>query len=171
MSGLGVIPPWQTLLPELRKFPALTDVPDEQLLWLLKRATDETFADGTVIFKLGDALNNFNLLLAGCVRPDGGPNGAADEIMTFEPYSTMGVLPYSRLTKAASFGYVEGDVRWLALHRDHLKPMTQTCYELTAALVRQMTNRVRSFTAQQQQTDKSATTTCPVCWPGSWMTW
>ncbi len=144
------------LLPELHKFSALTDVPDEQLLWLLDRATDETFADGTVMFKPGDALDHFNLLLAGRVRLDGGPNGAGDEIMTFEPYSTMGVLPYSRLTKAASFGYAEGDVRWLGLHRDHLKPMTQTCYELTAALVQQMTNRVRSFTAQQQQTDKLA---------------
>ncbi len=145
-----------SLLPKLHKFPALAGVPDEQLRWLLDRATDETFADGTVIFKPGDALDHFNLLLTGRVRLDGGPNGAGDEIMTFEPYSTMGVLPYSRLTKAASFGYAEGNVRWLALHRDHLKPMTGDCYELTAALVQQMTNRVRSFTAQQQQTDKLA---------------
>ena len=145
-----------SLLPDLQKFPALADVPDEQLRWLLEHATDETFADGTVIFKPGDALDHFNLLLTGCVRLDGGPNGAGDEIMTFDPYSTMGVLPYSRLMKADSFGYAEGDVRWLALHRDHLKPMTQICYDLTAALVQQMTNRVRSFTAQQQQTDKLA---------------
>jgi signal transduction histidine kinase len=144
------------LLSELHKFPAFTDVPDEQLLWLLDHADEETFADGTVIFKPGDALNHLNLLLTGRVRLDNGPNGTADELAVFESYSTLGVLPYSRLAKAASFGRAEGQMRWLALHRDYLKPMTQTCYELTAAFVRQMTNRVRTFTAQQQQTDKLA---------------
>lgn len=142
-----------SLLSELHKFPALADVPDEQLLWLLERATDETFADGTAVFKPGDPLDHLNLLLSGRIQLNDG-TGSADEIAIFEPYSTLGILPYSRLTEAGSFGYAQGETRWLALHRQQIKPMTQECYELTAALVQQMTNRVRSFTAQQQQTDK-----------------
>jgi signal transduction histidine kinase len=145
-----------TLLEILKKFPEFTTVPDEQLQWLIDRAEEVTYEQETILYKPGEPADHLMLLLEGRVRIDNGSSGVGDELYMYDPHSILGVLPFSRMKSFPSRFVTHTPVRMLRLHRDHLLGMIQTCYELTASLVQQMTSRVRYFTKQAQQNDKLA---------------
>lgn len=141
-------------LQTLQSFPNFADVPAEQLQWLAERLEERHITEPTTLINAGASIDYLTILVKGRVRIDG---GAADDILVYEaPGSISGVLPYSRL-KTATFPIVaEAETTLLQLHRDHLREMAQTCYELTEVMVRQMTDRVRDFTRQIQQEEKMA---------------
>jgi signal transduction histidine kinase len=145
-----------TLLEILKKFPEFTTVPDEQLQWLIDRAEEVMYEQETILYKPGEPADHLMLLLEGRVRIDNGSSGVGDELYMYDPHSILGVLPFSRMKSFPSRFVTHTPVRMLRLHRDHLLGMIQTCYELTASLVQQMTSRVRYFTKQAQQNDKLA---------------
>ena len=145
-----------TLLESLRQFPALEVVPDVQLQWLIDHSEEITFPAHHVISNPGDIVDHLTLVLDGRIVIDSGQNGSGDDIAQFEPHSFMGVLPFSRLREIRNRVITDAPSRVLQLHRDHLRELTQTHYELTEALVQQMTTRVREFTRQTQQEDKMA---------------
>ncbi|RIV18704.1 GHKL domain-containing protein [Fibrisoma montanum] len=138
----------------LKQFPAFSAVPPEQLRWLLDRAEEESYPREHVITKPGEPIDYLTLVLDGRIRIDGGPNGQADEIAVYDPHSILGLLPFSRLVKAVSRVVAEQPSHVLLLHRNHLHEMPAACYELTEALVHQMTTRVRDFTKLVQQNEK-----------------
>ncbi|GAA4412008.1 ATP-binding protein [Nibrella viscosa] len=143
------------MLAALRQFPAFAAVPDEQLQWVIDHSEEQTFADNAVIRMPGDPADHMLLILEGKIRVDSAMGNAGDELI-FEPTTVTGVLPFSRLKNAISRWCAIGNVRWLALHRSNLRAMVKECYELTEALVHQMTTRVRDFTRQTQQNEKLA---------------
>ncbi|AQG80838.1 sensor histidine kinase [Spirosoma montaniterrae] len=145
-----------TILDTLRQFPAFSDVPNEQLQWLADHADEQTYPADTVIYKAGDAIDHLMLLIDGRVRLDTGPDSAPDEIAVYTSHSILGVLPFSRLTKASVRITAEKPTYTLLLHRKQFREMAQVGYELTGAFVQQMTTRVRDFTKQTQQEDKMA---------------
>ena len=145
-----------TLQETLHKFPVLENVPDDQLQWLIDHAEEISFAAETVINKPGAPIDYLMLLLEGRIRIDAGPNGVGDEVLSFEPYSVLGVLPFSRLKNGVNWTMATTNVRLLRLHRNHLPDLIHSCYELTENLVHQMTTRVRDFTKQTQQNEKLA---------------
>jgi signal transduction histidine kinase len=138
----------------LRQFPNFAEVPPEQLQWFADHAEENHFPEQTTTSPAGAPIDYLTVLLEGRIRIDA---GAADDIVVYdEPGSILGLLPYSRL-KAASFPVVaDANTMVLQLHRDHLRQMTEHCYELTAVMVWQMTDRVRDFTRQIQQGEKMA---------------
>ena len=139
-------------LAELTTFPTLQTVPNEQLQWLLDRAQEQHYAAGHMLHKPGDPIDHLRLLLAGEMTIGAEP----DELLHYAAPAITGVLPFSRLTEGVQVVTIDADARMLELHRDHLREMTTACYELTAALVQQMTDRVRNFTQQAQQEEKLA---------------
>jgi len=142
------------LLSTLRQFPNLADVPDNQLQWFVDRAEQKHFSEQTTTTEAGAAINYLTVLLDGRIRIDG---GAADDLVVYDtPGSILGILPYSRLKETTFALIADPDTTVLQLHRDHLREMTQQCYELTAVMVQQMTDRVRDFTRQIQQGEKMA---------------
>ncbi|MBD2753161.1 ATP-binding protein [Spirosoma validum] len=143
------------LVENLRLFPAFEAVPDEQLQWFIDRAEEVTFPRETVIHKANEPVDYLILLLDGRIRIDVGANGAGDEII-YETQSILGMLPFSRMKKFPSRLIAEKQAHVLQLHRDHLRDLIHTCYELTEAFVHQMTTRVRDFTKMTQQTEKMA---------------
>ncbi|CCH51473.1 histidine kinase [Fibrisoma limi BUZ 3] len=140
----------------LKQFPAFAAVPSEQLQWLLDRAEEQSYSREQVITKAGEPIDHLTLVLDGRIRIDGGPNGQADEIAVYESHGILGLLPFSRMVKAVSRIVAEQPAHVLLLHRTHLREMPATCYELTEALVHQMTTRVRDFTKLVQQNEKLA---------------
>ncbi|QJW88379.1 cyclic nucleotide-binding domain-containing protein [Spirosoma taeanense] len=144
-----------TLLENLRQFPAFENVPDEQLQWLIDRAEEQTYGQEEVIYAPDIPVDHLMLLLDGRIRIDG-PNGVSDEIASYEPHSVLGVLPFSRIKTIPNRLVAEKPARVLRLHRDHVRELAHTHYELTEALVHQMTTRVRDFTRQVQQNEKMA---------------
>ncbi len=145
-----------TLLESLRQFPAFNAVPDEQLQWLIDHADEQSFPAHHVINNPGDIVDHLSLVLDGRIVIDSGQNGSGDDIARFEPHSFLGVLPFSRLREIRNRVITDAPTRVLQLHRDHLRELTQTHYELTQAFVQQMTTRVRDYTRQTQQEDKMA---------------
>ena len=145
-----------TLLESLHQFPAFKAVPDEQLQWLIDRSEEQSLPAQHVINNPGDVVDHLTLVLDGRIVIDSGQNGSGDDIARFEPYSFLGVLPFSRLREIRNRVITDTPTRVLQLHRDHLRELTQTNYELTQALVQQMTTRVRDYTRQTQQEDKMA---------------
>lgn len=91
------------------------------------------------------------LLLKGRIRIDSGVNGVGDVLLTYEPHSVLGVLPFSRLKTNTNHVVAETPVQLLRLHRDRLTDLIHSCYELTESLVHQMTTRVRDFTKQRSK--------------------
>ena len=144
------------LLESLQKFPAFENVPDEQLQWVIDRAEDVTFPKETIIYKPGEPVDYLMLLAEGRIRIEAGSNGTSDELLTYEPHSILGVLPFSRMKSIPNRMVAETKTNVLRLHRDHLPELIRACYELTEALVHQMTTRVRDFTKMTQQTEKMA---------------
>ena len=141
-----------TLLDQIRQFPPFETVPDEQLQWLIDRGEERTFAQHDAINKPGEPVDNLMLVLDGHISI----GNSGDEIATYPPQSILGVLPFSRLTKAVSRVVADEPTRVLLLHRDHFRTLAHECYDLTETLVHQMTTRVRDFTRQAQQNEKLA---------------
>lgn len=140
-------------LTDLRTFPAFEPVPDEQLQWLLDRAQEATYPANYTLNKSGDPIDHLRLLLEGSISI---VESGAEDLIEYTAPAILGVLPYSRLDKATFPVVTDTAVRVLDLHRDQLREMAVSCYELTAALVQQMTDRVRNFTQQAQQEEKMA---------------
>lgn len=139
-------------LPLLKQFPTFRSVPDEQLQWLADRVSEETYPAETILHNAGDPVDHLMLLVDGQVRVENG----GDEIIDYEPTSTMDTLPFSRMKTATNLTITTDVIRELLLHRDQFRALTTQCYELTEALVQQMTIRVRDFTRLIQQADKLA---------------
>ncbi|UFH54009.1 Crp/Fnr family transcriptional regulator [Spirosoma sp. KNUC1025] len=144
------------LLENLRLFPAFEQVPDDQLQWFIDRAEEITFPAESVIYKPNEQVDYLILLLEGRIRVDTGANGSGDEIISYDPHSILGLLPFSRMKSIPNRLVVEKKARTLRLHRDHLRELIDSCYELTEAFVHQMTTRIRDFTKMTQQTEKMA---------------
>ncbi len=144
------------LLDTIHQFPALKDVPDAQLQWLIEQSEEVSYPAKTAINKPGSSADYLILLLKGRIRIDDATNGVGDELLLFEPHSVLGVLPFSRMKTNVNWVIAETDVRVLQLHRSHLPDLIHACYELTENLVHHMTTRVRDFTKITQQNDKLA---------------
>ncbi|MVM40605.1 cyclic nucleotide-binding domain-containing protein [Spirosoma sp. HMF3257] len=144
------------LLETLRQFPALAGVPDEQLQWLIDRSSEVDFPAETILYKPNDPVAYLILLLEGRIRIESGSNGIGDELLTYDAHSILGVLPFSRMKNFPNRLVAEKATRLLQFHRDQMTELIHTCYELTEALVHQMTTRVRDFTKLTQQNEKMA---------------
>lgn len=140
-------------LADLHAFPAFEHVPDEQLDWLIAHAEEATYPANHTLNKAGDPIDHLRLLLDGSISI---VEAGGEPLLEYVAPAILGVLPYSRMTEANLPLVTDTSVRTLDLHRDHLRDMTTGCYELTAALVQQMTDRVRNFTQQAQQEEKMA---------------
>jgi signal transduction histidine kinase len=140
-------------LTELRTFPHFENVPDEQLQWLLDRATEATYPANHTLTAPGEAIDHLRLLLDGRISI---VETAGEDMLEYVAPALLGLLPYSRLSEAKHPIVTDTPARVLDLHRSHLRALTTECYELTEALVQQMTDRVRNFTQQAQQEEKMA---------------
>lgn len=143
-------------LAHLRQFPAFANVPDEQFRWFIDHAEEMSFPKDAALYKPNDPADYLILLLEGRIRLDAGPNGSGDELISYEPYAMLGLLPFSRMKSSNNWLMTAAPTRVLRLHRDHLTELIRTCYEMTEAFVHQMTTRVRDYTKQTQQNEKLA---------------
>ncbi|GAB3945848.1 ATP-binding protein [Spirosoma harenae] len=144
------------LLETLRQFPDFKLVPDDQLQWFIERADEVSYPEEVVIYKPNESADYLMLLLEGRVRIETGAGGPGDELLLYDAYSILGLLPFSRMKRFPNRLVAEKQTTILRLHRDHLRKLIHTCYELTEVLVHQMTTRVRDYTKLTQQNEKMA---------------
>lgn len=138
----------------LKTFDALKDVPEDQLQWLIDHSDCRELADGEKLFEPGKPIDFTNFIIGGRLRMYFYIGGVKREIGDSEPGDITGYLPYSRGKIAAGYGVAIEKLQIMTFPRSKMRELIQTHFELTAALVHVMTNRVREFTAMQQQNEK-----------------
>jgi len=138
----------------LRENALLQSVASDQLNWLLERAECRSFPADTCLYRPGDPIDHLYILLEGRIHLYTLQAGQQLELGIWEGGSLTGVLPFSRMKESVAYWQTLDPTTALTLHRDHFREMIQTQYELTEALVHQMTTRVRESTRQMQQNDK-----------------
>ncbi|MEL7530921.1 MAG: ATP-binding protein, partial [Bacteroidota bacterium] len=123
-----------------------------QLQWMLDKSEILHLKVGDFLFKAGDPSDFLLVVLEGKFRiyfPE-----QRREMFLVEANAITGILPYSRLQSGVANAEAVKDAIVVRFHKEGFPEMISTQHELTTALVHVMTNRVRNFTALQQQNEK-----------------
>ncbi|NOK86059.1 MAG: cyclic nucleotide-binding domain-containing protein [Chloroflexi bacterium AL-W] len=142
------------ILQALQEVPELSQVPKEQLQWLLDHSELLTYEAGALLFKSGEIPQNMFIILGGRIRIWFEQLGKAREIGSLEKGDISGMLPYSRLKMTKGNGLVMDQALVLATNKELFPEMIRTQYDLVEALVHSMANRIRNFTTLQVQNEK-----------------
>ncbi|MXV49689.1 GHKL domain-containing protein [Pedobacter sp. HMF7647] len=138
----------------LGKIEILKDVPYEQLQWFLDNSVYREFRAGEFLFEPGDTILGTHIMITGKVRLYIYQGNNKRELVTYEAGSISGYLPYSRGKIAAAYGEFITDGALMTFPIEKIPELVKFHFELTQALVHMMTNRVREYTAFQQQNEK-----------------
>ncbi|MBS1527078.1 MAG: Crp/Fnr family transcriptional regulator, partial [Bacteroidetes bacterium] len=138
----------------LKTFEDLKDVPDDQLQWLIDRSDCRMYAAGDQLTVKGKPIAGPHFIISGGLRLMMTQNGSTREISSSGPGSITGYLPFSRAKVATVDSQAVGETQIMSFDTTQINEMIKTQFELTQALVHVMTNRVRNFTALQQQNEK-----------------
>lgn len=138
----------------LQSIDALKDVPIEQLQWFLDHSSVIKLQQDEFLFKNGDRNKGTYIVVEGSVRLCMQQGNEMREVATFEAEDITGHLPFSRNKVAGGTGQAVTDLTYLLFPIEQEETMIRSQFELTQALVHVMANRIRSFTALQQQNEK-----------------
>ncbi|MDB5017123.1 MAG: glnL [Mucilaginibacter sp.] len=138
----------------LKTFDTLKNVPDNQLQWLIDNCIIRLLQDGEYLTVQGEPLAGPHFLISGRLVLYLIQNGIRREIATSGAGDITGYLPYSRGIIATVSSRAVGELQVMSLPTERIREMIRDQFELTQALVHVMSNRVREFTALQQQNEK-----------------
>lgn len=138
----------------LKNFEALQNVPDKELKWLLDSCEEHLIPDGEIFTSPEQTLNGPHFIIEGQFKGYYVQNGSKRELGTFGAGRITGYLPYSRGTLASIYMRADGDVHILSYPTNKIREMIKDHFEITQALVHIMSNRIREYTALQQQNEK-----------------
>ena len=130
------------------------EVPLDQLQWLIDNSEHLEMHEGSYFFKSGDPVRGAYIVISGRMRLYVMHNREMQEINVLASGDISGMLPFSRGISATVNAKVLEDTTVMLLPTEKFREMISRFYELTAALVHVMTNRVRNYTSMQQQNEK-----------------
>lgn len=137
-----------------KTFEALADVPEDQLQWLIDQSDCREYEDGELLVEPGQPIVGTHFIISGKLRIYIPIGGVKRELGDFKPGSITGYMPYSRATVSTGYGRTIGITQIMIFPIGKIEEMIKHHFDLTQALVHVMTNRVRTFTALQQQNEK-----------------
>jgi signal transduction histidine kinase len=135
-------------------FDDLKNVPADQLEWLIANSRQYELAEGEHLTTQGQPLTGPHFIISGKLLVYFTQAGATREIATVTDGDITGYLPYSRGVVATASSRALTDMQLLTFDTAKMREMIRDQFERTQALVHVMSNRVRSFTAMQQQNEK-----------------
>ncbi len=144
------------ILKDLRSFPPISDLTDDQLMWLVPRLQEIQFSPGEVLAKEGSPADKFYFLLEGEFeyRFD---SGTPDErVYIAKPGNIGGRLPFSRLTHWNGTFSAITTGRILVGSTDIFPEMIHDAPFIIERLVAVMSDRIRYATKEDQQQDRLA---------------
>ena len=139
---------------DLRVVTELTNLPEDQLEWILANSTFKTLKVGEHLFEIGDPIDTMYIFLEGEVDIRVERKGQYKSVASIRNHEISGALPFSRATNAIGNGVVTRDVVALLLPKSTFKEITSNFYELTEVLVHKMTTRTREFAKNNVQREK-----------------
>lgn len=140
----------------LLQFNELNAVPVEQLQWLEEHSKIVNYNDGEFITEELNKIDGPHFILEGRAIIFIKQGNENREIAVFSKGNIFGYLPYSRSVIAGVNSQAIGPVKVMSFNTSEIQTMIRDHFELTQALVHIMNNRIREFTALQQQNDKMA---------------
>jgi len=138
----------------LKSLDVFANVPENQLQWFMDNSVDRLIPDGEHLFAAGDPITGPHLVVAGGIQFYMMQQGKKREFVIFHAGEVTGYLPYSRGKIAIGAASAVGELQLMSFPTEKVQEMIKDHFELTQALVHVMSNRVRDFTAQQQQNEK-----------------
>lgn len=138
----------------LAAFPVLSEVPREQIEWVVDRGELQQLSAGERFFKKGDPIDTLMMILEGSTVFRMTQNGQYKTLGQSNKGDISGALPYSRAQSASAEGVAVLDTIIFALKKEHFHDLICECQEFTEVLVHLMTDRVRDFTRRAQQNEK-----------------
>ena len=140
----------------IRKIKELSQVPEDQLQWLVDQSEQFSLKQGEKLFRAGDPVDRMLVILSGSFSIQIQQAGQFRLVSKVEAPVVTGLLPYSRAKEAVAYAVANTDSEILALGRDKFHDMIIGKEDLTTALVHIMSSRIRDFTRQEQINDKMA---------------
>ncbi|CAM4036888.1 Cyclic nucleotide-binding domain-containing protein [Pedobacter westerhofensis] len=138
----------------LQAIGSLKDVPDDQLQWFIDRSRILELPAGASIFKPGELIPGPFIIISGKVRLCMPAGQELHEVGTYEAGAIGGNLPFSRAKVSNVITEVAEDLIYLQFPLNQLEEMIRSQFGLTQALVHVMANRIREYTAFEQQNEK-----------------
>ena len=143
---------------DLKHVVALSDLPDDQLQWLIDHSEYFEFSDGEIIAKYGEPAEVMWIGLEGKVSFYMYINGKQVHYFTFENGNASGgvggLLPYSRMKTYPGYSYAMGNVKLLKLNKKHFPELEVMNPDFIQRLIGYMTERARVFATTQLQHEK-----------------
>src|SRR3954452_7952321 len=143
---------------ELKKVIALSELPDEQLQWILDRSEYSEYEDGTQIKKTGDEADVMIIILEGKISFYFDYHGRlvyyfyyANEALTG---GVGGLFPYSRMKFYPGCSFASGHVRCLKLHKKYFPDLELLNPGFIQQLIGYMTERAKLVATTQSQHEK-----------------
>src|SRR5579859_2423341 len=138
---------------ELRCVTALSDLPEEQLVWFLSAVEDISLQAGETFVREGDPADWMIVFLEGLFQWRGEFGGDAVSLPAHAG-EVSGVFPFSRMKQFTVTGRALTDGRLLKFPAALFPELIQKMPELTTRLVAIMSDRIREGTRIEQQRDR-----------------
>ena len=138
---------------ELRRVPAFSDLPDDQLDWFLSHAQEMQLAAGEIYVRAGDPADSMIVILEGQIQFRG-EFGGETIMITIKSGEVTGMLPFSRMKQFGVTGRAVTEGRILKFPASLFPELVQKMPELTTRLVALMSDRIREITKLEQQRDR-----------------
>jgi signal transduction histidine kinase len=146
----------ETLVARLAAHRALANVPRPQLEWLAERGQLTTLKPGELLVAKGERVILLQIILSGHLTIYVDRGAGPHKVMEWRGGDITGVLPYSRLVAPPGDVRAEETTEMLTFQKEAIQDLIHECYDVTAACVHTMVDRVRQFTAVDQQEEKMA---------------
>jgi len=139
---------------DLRTVPALADLSEVQLQWLISHGKELRFKAGETVIRDGDPPDWMLILLEG--RLEFRWADSRDAVYDTRAGDIVGALPFSRMKQYNGTGWVRTDLHCLAIHRQDFPAMLQAIPELVPRLVGILLDRVRYISRLDFRIEKLA---------------
>lgn len=137
----------------LRRIPAFSELPEDQLNWFLSHAEESLLQAGDVFIRQGDPADWMFVLLEGQFQWRG-EFGGDTVVLPASGGDVSGVFPFSRMKQFTVTGRAVTDGCLLKFPSSSFPELVQRMPELTTRLVALMSDRIREGTRIEQQRDR-----------------
>ena len=143
-----------SLVDRLAAHRVLAGVPREQLEWLAARGHLMRLESGELLAAKGATVHLLTIVLSGHLSIYIDRGAGPHKVMEWHGGDITGFLPYSRLVAPPGDVKAEEPTELLAIPRELLPDLIHDCYDVTAACVHVMVDRVRQFTSSDLHEEK-----------------
>lgn len=138
----------------LRSIPALSDLPEEALLWLAEHMEVAQYEPGEIITPEGSPADRMIVVLEGSINAKKELEQSDGRTYAAVSGQVSGMLPYSRLTRFPLTSRAMTPVLVAFLHTKDFPEMLREIPVLAPRLVSVMADRIRETTRADQQREK-----------------